>query len=80
MTGNGEKVPTKDERIAALISAAVAPRTGGKRQPKRHPMEVTADRLAGHLEDAHARLSGAQRDKFSAVIFMLERLAEGLDP
>ncbi len=44
---------------------------------KRHPCEVTSDRLAEHLEQYIDKLSGAERDEVSRVRFLLEEIAEG---
>lgn len=44
---------------------------------KRHPCEVTSDRLAEHLEQYFDNLSGGERDEISHVRFLLEEIAEG---
>jgi len=44
---------------------------------KRHPCEITADRLAKHIEDYHDKLDGAERDEFSLVKFILDEIADG---
>jgi hypothetical protein len=48
-------------------------------QPKsgrRHPLEVTSDRLADFLDQYGARLDGEQRDMVSRVRHLLETLAK----
>lgn len=44
---------------------------------KRHPAEVTADRLAEHIDKYHDKLDGAERDEMSRVRFILYEIAEG---
>ena len=44
---------------------------------RRKPTEVTADRLKDHVEQFYDQMDGAERDEFSHVIFVLERIAEG---
>jgi hypothetical protein len=43
---------------------------------RRHPAEVTSDRLADHSERWHDRLSGEERDAIGLVRNALERIAE----
>jgi hypothetical protein len=43
---------------------------------KRHPAEVTSDRLGDHYERWADRLSGEERDAISLVRYALERIAE----
>lgn len=44
---------------------------------RRHPADVTADRLIQHTIDYYERLDGRDRDDFSHVIFLLREIAEG---
>lgn len=44
---------------------------------KRHPAEVTSDRLADHVERWHARTTPELRDEIARVRDWLERIAEG---
>lgn len=41
---------------------------------RRHPLEVTADRLRDAVEQYAMRMSGAARDDIGRVIFALETL------
>ena len=43
---------------------------------RRHPAEVTSDRLGDHYERWVDRLTGEERDAISLVRFALERIAE----
>jgi hypothetical protein len=47
------------------------------RRYKRHPCEVTADRLKEHYERHYDLLDGRERDDISHVIFVLEEIAVG---
>lgn len=44
---------------------------------KRHPAEVTADRLLKHYEDWWHRMNGTEREALSLVRFVLIQIAEG---
>ena len=44
---------------------------------RRHPAEITADRLSKHIEEYHDKLDGAERDEFSRVKFILDEIADG---
>jgi hypothetical protein len=44
---------------------------------RRHPCEVTSDRLSDHIERYHDLLTGAERDEFSHVRHVLESIADG---
>lgn len=44
---------------------------------KRHPAEVTADRLKDDVERWFDKFDGADRDDISHVIFLLEEIAAG---
>jgi hypothetical protein len=45
--------------------------------PRRHPAEVTADRLLGHVEQWFDKFTPAERDELSHVRFVLQQIAEG---
>jgi hypothetical protein len=49
---------------------------GKLRRYRRHPAEVTADRLGGEYERWFDRLSGTERDAVSQVRNALQRIAE----
>lgn len=55
-----------------LLLASLA--ASGTRQ-RRHTAEVTADRLAQHIEAYYDLLDGAERDAFSKVIWILDEIA-----
>ena len=42
---------------------------------RRHPAEVTSDRLADHYEKWYDRMDGRERDAIALVRGMLERIA-----
>lgn len=44
---------------------------------KRHPAEVTADRLLEHYEQYYDKLTGAERDAVGTVRHILQEIAEG---
>jgi hypothetical protein len=44
---------------------------------RRHPGEVTADRLKDHYESWHDKLSPSEHTNFESVIRALEEIAEG---
>ena len=69
-----EKRTVADDRVGRLIKDAI------KRQKalRRHPFEVTVDRLGEHLMDPRCdSLTGIERDAFSVVIQVLTDVAEG---
>ena len=45
--------------------------------PRRHPLEVTSDRLFEAVNKYGVLMSGAERDELSHVRFVLEEIAEG---
>lgn len=45
--------------------------------PKRHPLEVTSDRLGDHYERYYDKLSGEELDAISMLRFAFEEIAEG---
>jgi hypothetical protein len=44
---------------------------------RRHPAEVTSDRLKDHYEQWHGKFSPAEHSSFEVVIRALEEIAEG---
>lgn len=44
---------------------------------RRHPCEVTSDRLMDHLEKYLDKFDGKERDAISSVRFMLQEIADG---
>lgn len=42
---------------------------------KRHPCEVTADRLLDHLEKYPERFNGTARDEIAHIRFLLQEIA-----
>lgn len=46
---------------------------------RRHPCEVTADRLLEHLERYPNRFDGKTRDEISRIRFVLQCIAEGYE-
>jgi len=44
---------------------------------RRHPAQVTADRLGDHVETYCDFMDGSERDDFSRVIVVLEQIAVG---
>jgi hypothetical protein len=44
---------------------------------RRHPCEVTADRLGDHLEHWPEKWDGAERDALALVRFVLQQIADG---
>lgn len=47
------------------------------RMPKRHPADVTADRLTEHYERYYALMDGRERDDLSHTIHVLREIADG---
>ena len=45
-------------------------------RPRRHPAEVTSDRLADAYERWNGRLTGYELDAITKLRFALERIAE----
>ena len=45
--------------------------------PRRHPADVTADRLTDHYETYYAYMDGRERDDLSRTIQVLREIAEG---
>lgn len=45
--------------------------------PRRHPAEVTADRLSGHYETYYDQMTGEERDELSRTSYVLREIAEG---
>lgn len=47
------------------------------RLPKRHPAEVTSDRLADAVDRWYDKFDGQERDYIAAIRHALEEIAEG---
>ena len=63
-----------DEFTRRRMSKLLGARTG-----RRHPCEVTADRLGDHYERYYDRMTGSEREQLSQVKYTLEQLARGDD-
>lgn len=50
------------------------------RRIRRHPAEVTCDRLGEHYEEYFDDLTAGERDAISTIREALERIAEGATP
>ncbi|WP_195167781.1 hypothetical protein [Mycobacteroides abscessus] len=48
------------------------------KRTRRHPAEVTSDRLADAYELWHEKFDGAERDMISRLRIALDQIAEGL--
>jgi hypothetical protein len=48
-----------------------------QRAPRRHPAEVTADRLGDALDRWPDAFDGAERDAIGLIIHRLQQIAEG---
>lgn len=44
---------------------------------RRHPAEVTADRLGDHYERDYDKLEGDEREAITLIRFALQEIAEG---
>jgi hypothetical protein len=44
---------------------------------RRHPADVTADRLLDHVERWHDKFEPAERDALSLVRYVLQTIADG---
>lgn len=49
-------------------------------RPRRHPSEVTVDRLHAVLDEYSEEMDGATLDAFGLVIFALDNIAQGEKP
>ena len=65
---------SKEERIQA---AFVKHLSGFQPARKRHPAEVTADRLGDAVTKYRHLISGAEADAFAEVIQILNEIGEG---
>lgn len=72
---SGEYTPAQKRAVASAIREHLraAPRT------RRHPCEVTADRLGDHLDRFGQDLPGEDRDAIARIRFVLQEWAEGRD-
>lgn len=48
-----------------------------RRRPRRHPAEITADRLGDHLDRWYDKTDGPMRDAIARVRAWLEDIADG---
>jgi hypothetical protein len=55
------------------------PRPPRHRRSHRHPLEVTSDRIADHIDAYYDRLNGQLRDELSRARDILEALRDGED-
>jgi hypothetical protein len=69
----------KNAAINAIISESLRSFRRSSRPSRRHPCEVTSDRLGDHLTQFGDQLTGADRDTISHVRHLLEGLARGGD-
>lgn len=77
--------PTKGPRAeypAAAVGAAIRDAlarstTSGRATTKRHPAEVTADRLGDQVIDWAEKFTGEERDFVGVIIQALHEIAEG---
>lgn len=65
-----EQYPT--EAVRGAFDSALK----GARRGRRHPAEVTSDRLLDAVERWHDRFTGPQRDAIAAIRSVLEEIAE----
>lgn len=72
---SGEYTPEQRNAVRDVISEHLraAPST------RRHPCEVTADRLGDHLTRYGDELPGVDRDAIARVRFILQEWGEGRD-
>lgn len=61
----------------ALDAAALTDALRGLRPPRRHPAEVTADRLGDHLDKWPDAFDGAGRDAIAQIRHVLQQIADG---
>lgn len=60
----------------ALDAAALTDALRGFRSPRRHPAEVTADRLGDHLDKWPDAFDGADRDAIAHIRHVLQQIAD----
>jgi hypothetical protein len=65
-----------DERDRAVADALASYRREG-RSERRHPAQVTADRLTDHYEQYFDQLDGLERDALGRIANALREIAEG---
>lgn len=67
-----------DRALAVRAAAAGRPvRRSNPRLPKRHPAEVTADRLRTASEQWYEKFDGAERDMIGQLAWALDQIAAG---
>lgn len=64
-------MPRKDERLNRIITKSLR----GYKAAKRHPCEVTADRLGDHLDRYPEAFDGATRDEIAHLRYVLQEIA-----
>jgi hypothetical protein len=73
MTTTAGRTPRPmNDRVHAAITAALREAPGGRR----HPCEVTADRLGDHLDRYPDAFDGADRDRVAVIRHVLQDIAE----
>lgn len=65
---------SNDERIGAILKAAL--NDPSRKWPRRHPCEVTADRLADHLDKYPDYFDGATCDDIGHLRHILQDIAD----
>lgn len=66
-----EFTPDQKARVAAAFRAALS----DSKSARRHPAEVTSDRLAAAAEKWHDHFTGEERDSIARIRRALERIA-----
>lgn len=66
--------PERAARVRAAFTTALGAPDARKARGRRHPLEVTSDRIADHLSQHHDHLTGAERDALSDARRILESL------
>lgn len=67
----------RDEAVRGILGRAVAEYRGSHASERRHPAQVTADRLADALDKWYEHFDGADRDAVARVRHVLIEIAEG---
>jgi hypothetical protein len=79
-TGRPERVeidnPVTRDPFAGIPGAYGSAEDRPRPRPRRHPYQVTSDRLADFLDTERGYLVGSERDLVAQVRHLLERLAE----
>jgi hypothetical protein len=73
------KIPTAPEPSRSEHAGAPAPPPKGVTEgTKRHPAEVTSDRLLDAVGRWHEKFTGAERDAIGVIRYALDEIAEGV--